>query len=121
MATEVFYRAMGLQGYGIVDVWEPRGCEIEVLVEPPVNRCDIRSNSFRPRIAKFALHLLPTSAEMVAKVRELLRLQGGGSEPASYVFAVDHAGFSIYIYYLTIEETNRVRRGMGLPELTGGK
>lgn len=32
MSAEVFYRAMGLQGYWIVDVWESRGGAIEVLV-----------------------------------------------------------------------------------------
>ena len=35
MSAEVFYRAMGLSGYWVVDVWESRGGEIEVLVEPP--------------------------------------------------------------------------------------
>ncbi len=34
MSAEVFYRAMGLSGYWVVDVWESRGGEIEVLVEP---------------------------------------------------------------------------------------
>jgi hypothetical protein len=27
------------------------------------------------------------------------------------------AGYSIYIYHITLEEANRVRRGLGLPEL----
>ena len=35
MSAEVFYRAMGLSGYWVVDVWESRGGVIEVLVEPP--------------------------------------------------------------------------------------
>ena len=35
MSAEVFYRAMGLPGYWVVDVWESRGGVIEVLVEPP--------------------------------------------------------------------------------------
>ena len=35
MSAEVFYRAMGLQGYWVVDVWESRGGEMQVLVEPP--------------------------------------------------------------------------------------
>ena len=34
MSAEVFYRAMGLSGYWVVDVWESRGGVIEVLVEP---------------------------------------------------------------------------------------
>ena len=33
MSAEVFYRAMGLPGYWVVDLWESRGGEIEVLVE----------------------------------------------------------------------------------------
>ena len=35
MSAEVFYRAMGLSGYWVADVWESRGGVIEVLVEPP--------------------------------------------------------------------------------------
>ena len=35
MSAEVFYRAKALPGDWIVDVWESRGGEIEVLVEPP--------------------------------------------------------------------------------------
>ena len=35
MSAEVFYRAMGLSGDWVVDVWESRGGVIEVLVEPP--------------------------------------------------------------------------------------
>jgi hypothetical protein len=27
------------------------------------------------------------------------------------------AGYSIYIYHITLEDANRVRRGLGLPEL----
>jgi hypothetical protein len=30
------------------------------------------------------------------------------------------AGYSIYIYHVTLDEANRVRRELGLPELTGG-
>ena len=30
------------------------------------------------------------------------------------------AGYSIYIYHITLDEANRVRREMGLPELPGG-
>ena len=47
MSAEVFYRAMGLPGYWVVDVWESRGGEIEVLVEPP--RESLRCRSCRSR------------------------------------------------------------------------
>jgi hypothetical protein len=29
------------------------------------------------------------------------------------------AGYSIYIYHITLEDANRVRRDLGLPDLTG--
>jgi len=32
---------------------------------------------------------------------------------------VARAGYSIYIYHITLDEANRVRRGLGLPELLG--
>ena len=35
MSAEVFDRAMGFPGDGVVDVWESQGGEIEELVEPP--------------------------------------------------------------------------------------
>lgn len=35
MPPEVFYRAIGLPGYWVVDVRESRGGGIEVMVEPP--------------------------------------------------------------------------------------
>ena len=47
MSAEVFYRAMGLPGDWVVDVWESRGGEIEVLVEPP--RESLRCRSCRSR------------------------------------------------------------------------
>lgn len=35
MSAPVFYRAMGLSSYWVVDAWESHGGEIEVLVELP--------------------------------------------------------------------------------------
>ena len=43
MSAEVFYRAMGLPGYWVVDVWESRGGAVEVLVEPPRESLRCRS------------------------------------------------------------------------------
>ena len=34
---------------------------------------------------------------------------------------VDMVGYSIYIYCITRDEANRVRRELGLPELTGSR
>lgn len=47
MSAEVFYRAMGLQGYWVIDAWESRRGEIEVLVEPP--RESLRCRACRSR------------------------------------------------------------------------
>ena len=47
MSAEVFYRAMGVEGYWVVDVWESHSAEIEVLVEPP--RESLRCRACRSR------------------------------------------------------------------------
>ncbi len=47
MSAEVLYRAMGVSGYWVVDVWESRGGEIQVLVEPP--RESLRCRACRSR------------------------------------------------------------------------
>jgi transposase len=47
MSAEVFYRAMGLAGYGVVDAWESKAGEILVLVEAP--RESLRCRTCRRR------------------------------------------------------------------------
>ena len=47
MSAEVFYRAMGLQGYWVVDVWKSKTGVIQVLVEPP--RESLRCRACRSR------------------------------------------------------------------------
>jgi transposase len=47
MSAEVLYRAMGVAGYWVVDVWESRGGEIQLLVEPP--RESLRCRACRSR------------------------------------------------------------------------
>ena len=47
MSAEVLYRAMGVQSYWVVDAWESRSGEIQLLVEPP--RESLRCRACRSR------------------------------------------------------------------------
>ena len=82
----------------------------------------VENESLGPQPGWYAIDVNHLHSTQDAVVDEYGNLQRPTSESANYHYFLNFqpiamAGYSIYIYHITMDEANRVRRELGLPEL----